>query len=156
MRRPVRISSFSLQTLLGITTAASLLLFAYVRWWPATELCPQPIPILGPLTSGQPVPLDPPSDDEVLAALQTALPPGKATPSNNVRIVREKTADYVDAPRTYPLVGPAQAHHAHYRCTVYFDGKFFPGGRYMLTVDHNHLQLLDNAPQQASVNRDGL
>ena len=29
-------------------------------------------------------------------------------------------ADYIDPPRIIPLVGPAQFHHAHYKCIVYF------------------------------------
>jgi hypothetical protein len=32
----------------------------------------------------------------------------------------EKVADHVDPPRFYPLVGPAQLHHCHWKCTVYY------------------------------------
>ena len=39
---------------------------------------------------------------------------------NNVRIVKEKIADYVDPPRVVPLIGPVQLHHAHYKCTIYY------------------------------------
>ena len=34
--------------------------------------------------------------------------------------MKEQIADYVDPPRFYPLIGPAQLHHCHYKCTVYF------------------------------------
>src|SRR5690606_732845 len=82
------------------------------------------VPILGPVTSvGEPVALDPPSDDEVMWALEKAQPVQGNVPflyersRNNVRIVKEKIADCLDPPRHYPLVGPAQQHHAHYKCT---------------------------------------
>ena len=85
------------------------------------------VPILGPITSGgPPVALDPPSDDEVMRALEKAHPIQGGLPMlcernrNNVRIVKDKIADYVDPPRVYPLVGPAQQHHAHYKCTIYY------------------------------------
>ena len=81
------------------------------------------VPILGPITSGgPPVALDPPSDDEVMRALEKARPVEGGVPllyernRNNVRIVKYKIADYVDPPRVYPLIGPAQQHHAHYKC----------------------------------------
>ena len=86
------------------------------------------VPILGPITSGgPPVALDPPSDDEVMRALEKARPVEGGVPClwernrNNVRIVKYKIADYVDPPRVYPLVGPAQQHHAHYKCTIYYE-----------------------------------
>jgi len=73
------------------------------------------VPILGPITAGGPVKaLDPPSDDEVWRALERARPvqggiPGlNETQRNNVVIVKEKIADYVDPPRVIPLIGPAQ------------------------------------------------
>ena len=88
------------------------------------------VPILGPTTSGGPaVALDPPTDDEVMHALESARPVQGGIPllwekqRNNVRIIKEKIADYVDPPRFYPLIGPAQLHHAHYKCTIYFDEK---------------------------------
>src|SRR5437588_138922 len=32
----------------------------------------------------------------------------------------ERMVDQVDPPRFYPLVGPAQLHHCHYKCIVYY------------------------------------
>jgi hypothetical protein len=43
---------------------------------------------------------------------RAALPLLHEIQRNNVRIVKEKIADYVDPPRVYPLIGPAQLHHA--------------------------------------------
>ena len=84
-------------------------------------------PILGPIVPGGPmVALDPPSDDEVVRAWERANPIQGGYPflhevqRNNVRIVKEKIADYVDPPRVVPLLGPVQLHHAHYKCTVYY------------------------------------
>ena len=68
----------------------------------------------------------PPSDDEVMRALEKARPVQGGLPClyevqrNNVRMVVEPIADYIDPPRVYPLVGPAQLHHAHYKCIVYY------------------------------------
>ncbi len=95
------------------------------EWWMKERY--DRVPILGPLTPGGPVQaLDPPSDDEVMRALERAHPVEGGLPllhemqRNNVRIVKEKIADYIDPPRFYPLIGPAQLHHAHYKCTVYY------------------------------------
>ena len=114
------------------------------------------VPVLGPLTEGGPrVALDAPSDDEVMRALEKARPIEGGLPflhevnRNNVRIVKEKISDYVDEPRVYPLIGPAQLHHAHYKCTIYFSEITRVGWPlpYTITdedevevvyIDHNH------------------
>jgi hypothetical protein len=70
---------------------------------------------------------DPPSDDQVMRQLEKIRPvagsiPGTETTFRNVKgITKEIIADYVDPPRVLPLVGPVQLHHAHYKCTVYFE-----------------------------------
>jgi hypothetical protein len=120
------------------------------------------VPILGPITSGaEVVALDPPSDDEVMRALEKARPVEGGVPllyersRNNVRIVKCKIADYVDPPRHYPLVGPAQQHHAHYKCTVYYEDVRRVGWpvphtlrdedtREVIYIDHNHLHMVGN------------
>jgi hypothetical protein len=120
------------------------------------------VPILGPLTAGGPaVALDPPSDDEIMRALEEARPVEGGVPflhtiqRNNVRIVTEPVADYVDPPRVYPLVGPAQLHHAHYKCTIYFTEVTRVGwpipytttnedAREVIYIDHNHLHMVGN------------
>ncbi len=117
-------------------------------------------PILGPLTAGGPTAaLDPPSDDEVMRALERARPTEGGVPflhiknRNNVRIVKEKIADYIDPPRQYPLIGPAQLHHAHYKCTVYFEEVTRVGWPVphtlvdedaveVLYIDHNHFHMV--------------
>jgi hypothetical protein len=32
----------------------------------------------------------------------------------------ERLVDQIDPPRFFPLVGPAQLHHCHFKCTVYY------------------------------------
>ncbi len=118
------------------------------------------VPILGPITSGgPPIALDTPSDDEVMRALEKARPVEGGVPflwernRNNVRIVKCKISDYVDPVRVYPLIGPAQQHHAHYKCTIYYEDVRRIGWpvphtlrdedvQEVIYVDHNHLHMV--------------
>jgi hypothetical protein len=120
------------------------------------------VPILGPNTYGnQIVALDEPSDDEVMRALERARPVQGGFPflnekqRNNVTIVKEKISDYIDPPRHIPLIGPAQLHHAHYKCTIYMSERTINGypAPHMLEddevveviyVDHNHFHIVGN------------
>lgn len=120
------------------------------------------VPILGPITEGGPVvALDPPSEDEVIRALEKARPVEGGLPflhtkqRNNVRMVIEPIADYVDPPRVYPMIGPAQQHHAHYKCTLYFEETTRVGwpvpytttnqdAQEVVYIDHNHLHIVGN------------
>jgi hypothetical protein len=120
------------------------------------------MPILGPITPGTPeMALDPPSDDEVMRALEKARPLQGGLPlldeiqRTNVRIVKEPIADYVDPPRVYPLVGPAQLHHAHYKCIIYFTETTHVGwpipyttvdedSQEVVYIDHDHLHMVGN------------
>ncbi len=121
------------------------------------------VPILGPITSGgQPVALDPPSDDQVIRALEKVHTTQGGIPflwerqRNDVRIIKEKIADYVDPVRVYPVVGPAQQHHSHWKCTVYYSDAVRVGWPLPHTVededaveviyiDHNHLHMAGGA-----------
>ena len=120
------------------------------------------VPIMGPITAGGPVvALDPPSDDEVMQALEKASPVRGGIPllyerqRNNVQIVKEKIADYVDPPRFFPTVGMASLHHAHYKCTIYYTDRVINGWPVPYTledkeaaevvyIDHNHLHMCGN------------
>ncbi len=128
------------------------------------------VPILGPTTSGGPVvALDPPSDDEIMHALEKADPVEGGVPllwekqRNNVRIIKEKIADYVDPPRFYPLLGPAQLHHAHYKCTIYFEERTIVGYPVPYTmddqesievvyIDHNHFHMVGDVEPYTTPN----
>jgi hypothetical protein len=77
----------------------------------------------------------------------------------------ERLVDQIDPPRFYPLVGPAQLHHCHYKCTVSYteivESSFpfaFQGKRRRtetVYIDRDHLHLVDCKPQTLpSVMRD--
>jgi hypothetical protein len=120
------------------------------------------MPVLGPITPGSPeIALDPPSEDEVMRKLEEARPIQGGLPllhevqRNNVRIVIEPIADYIDPVREYPLVGPAQLHHAHYKCIVYFTEVTWVGwpipykttdeeAQEVIYIDHDHLHQVGN------------
>lgn len=119
-------------------------------------------PILGPIVDGAPpIAMDPPSDDEVMRQLEETHPVEGGIPlfytvqHNNVQITKELISDYVDPPRIYPLIGPAQLHHAHYKCTVYFTEVTRRGwplpyttvdedAREVIYIDHDHLHQVGN------------
>lgn len=120
------------------------------------------VPILGPLAAGGPATaLDEPSDDEVMRAFERARPSEGGVPylheiqRNGVRIVKEKIADYIDPPRVIPLIGPAQLHHAHYKCTIYYSEAVRVGWPFphtlrdeeaieVIYIDHNHFHMVGN------------
>ncbi len=120
------------------------------------------VPILGPLVPGAPTEaLDPPSDDEVMRAWERANPIQGGLPflheyqRNNVRIVKDKIADYVDPPRVVPLIGPVQLHHCHYKCTIYYSETTRVGWpiphtlvdedcQEVIYIDHNHFHMVGN------------
>jgi hypothetical protein len=125
------------------------------------------VPILGPVTSGgDPVALDPPSQDEVMRALEKIHPVSGNVPllyekqRNNVRMTVELIADYTDPPRVYPLIGPARHHHAQYKCTVYYTDTTRNGyplpytnidedAREVVYIDHNHLHMVGNVDDES-------
>lgn len=84
------------------------------------------VSIMDPVCDGNAVALDPPSDDQVIRALEKVRPVSGGIPflettyRTNIRITKELIADYLDPPTIVPMAGPAQVHHAHYKCTVYF------------------------------------
>ena len=126
------------------------------------------VPVLGPLTAGGPVKaLDPPSDDEVWWAMERAdsvqggMPFLQEIQRNNMTFVKEKIADYVDPPRVIPLIGPAQLHHAHYKCTIYYEDVRRIGwpvphtlrdedSQEVIYIDHNHLHMVGNVDTGAN------
>ena len=115
------------------------------------------VPIMGPLTSGKTGALDEPSDDEVLRALDRTRGEDRTWAKKKdrfkVRIVKEKIADYVDPLRFIPSIGPAQLHHAHYKCTVHCSvwvqveqptpHKIEKEVSQVVYIDHNHFNLVE-------------
>ena len=87
------------------------------------------VPILDPLPEGAGAAcLDPPSEDEVwdkVPKFKTGSPIFYETQRNNVRILIEKIGEKVDPCKVYPLAGPCQLVHCHYKCSVYFDESYW-------------------------------
>jgi len=128
------------------------------------------VPILGPITAGGPATaLDEPSDDQVIVMFEGAkrrqalLPCLREIQHNDVRIVKEKIADYIDPPRVVPLIGPAQLHHAHYKCTIFYAQTTRVGWPVphtlrdeeaveVIYVDHNHFHMVGNVDPGTSPN----
>ncbi len=84
------------------------------------------VPILDPIPSefAPAVCLDPPNEAEVwhkVPKFKNGCPPFYETQRNNVRILVEKIGEKVDPVKIYPLAGPCQLVHCHYKCTVYYD-----------------------------------
>jgi hypothetical protein len=82
-------------------------------------------PIMPPIRDGFPLPLceDKPGEREVLRAMPRAA---RGAPylyeefRDDIRIRCEKIVDKIDPPRFFPLVGWAQLHHCHWKCTIYY------------------------------------
>ena len=84
------------------------------------------VPILDPIPGefAPPPCLDPPSEAEVWAKVpkfRDGCPPFYETQRNNARFLIEKIGEKIDPCKIYPLAGPCQLVHCHYKCTVYFD-----------------------------------
>jgi hypothetical protein len=81
--------------------------------------------IMPPIRPGFPPPLceDPPDDARVIRAMRDVT---RGVPyffeefRDDIQIVTERLVDRIDPPRFYPLVGPAQLHHCHWKCTIYW------------------------------------
>jgi hypothetical protein len=112
-------------------------------------------PIQPPVSAGEKPVAEEPSDAIVLRALpRTASAPGLYEQSrDDIHIVKECIVDKLDAPRFFPLIGPAQLHHCHWKCTVYFhetiEGKYpLPFRRAqprvdVVYIDTDHLHLCE-------------
>jgi hypothetical protein len=128
-------------------------------------------PIMPPIRDGFPPPIceDPPSDQEVLRAMPRVA---RGVPyiyeefRDDIVIVKNRLVDKIDPPRFFPLVGPAQLHHCHWKCTIYyketvqssypFPVKLVKNRVEVVYIDKDHLHLFvgPNPPAQNAVTRD--
>lgn len=81
--------------------------------------------IMPPIRDGFPPPLceDPPDTAMVLRAMPRVtrgIPYVYEEFRDDIQVVTELIKDTVDPPRFFPLVGPAQLHHCHWKCIVYY------------------------------------
>ena len=81
--------------------------------------------IMPPIREGFPPPVceDPPDDAAVLRVMEDVT---RGVPyiyeqfRDDIEIIPERIVDRIDPPRFYPLIGPAQLHHCHWKCTIYY------------------------------------
>jgi hypothetical protein len=81
-------------------------------------------PVLPPIPPGH-IPLceDPPDRQEILRTMPRVtrgIPYIYEEFRDEIEFTVEKLVDKIDPPRFFPLIGPAQLHHCHWKCTVYF------------------------------------
>jgi hypothetical protein len=127
--------------------------------------------IMPPIREGFPPPLceDPPDDAMVLRALDNVargVPYFYEEFRDDIQVVTERLVDRIDPPRFFPLVGPAQLHHCHWKCTVYFTETVESGYPFPVRLrrprvkvvyidkDHLHLYPCGNQATQQEVARD--
>lgn len=119
------------------------------------------VPIMPPVAPGRPLPIceDPPSDAEVLRAMprvRRGVPYVYEEFRDDIVIVKNRLVDKIDPPRFFPLVGPAQLHHCHWECVIYYNELIqsdYPFPVYIrkprvqviyIDKDHLHLYVGDN------------
>jgi hypothetical protein len=128
-------------------------------------------PVLPPIREGFPPPLceDPPDEARVLRAMphvKRGVPYFCEEFRDNVQIVSERLVDKIDPPRFFPLVGPAQLHHCHWKCTIYYTETCESGYPFpfrcvrprvqvvYIDLDHLHLYTGGHPDADRSVTRD--
>ncbi len=82
------------------------------------------VPVLPPITPGhRPYCEDPPDQQEILRAMPRVtrgIPYIYEEFRDDIEFTVEKLVDRIDPPRFIPLLGPAQLHHCHWKCTMYY------------------------------------
>ena len=128
-------------------------------------------PVLPPIREGFPPPTceDQPDDARVLRALEhvtRGVPYFYEEFRDNVEVVKERIKDTIDPPRFFPLIGPAQLHHCHWKCTISYDETIESGYPFpfrcrrprvkviYIDLDHLHLYPGCTVDSQRAVSRD--
>ena len=118
-------------------------------------------PVMPPIPAGfRPLCEDPPDRATILRTMPRVtrgIPFVYEEFRDDLDFVIEKLADHIDPPRFYPLVGPAQLHHCHWKCTVYYTETIqssypFPfkcqrRRAEVVYVDRDHLHLMACTPE---------
>lgn len=104
-------------------------------------------PIMPPIRDGYPPPIceDAPSDQEVLRAMprvSRGVPYIHEEFRDDIVIVKNRLVDKIDPPRFFPLVGPAQLHHCHWECVVYYAETVQSDYPFPMQVKKNRVQVL--------------
>jgi len=82
-------------------------------------------PVMPPIREGFPPPIceDPPDDAMVLRAMlhiPRGVPYVYEEFRDQIEVTKELLVDRIDPVRFFPLIGPANLHHCHWKCTIYF------------------------------------
>jgi hypothetical protein len=122
----------------------------------------QRTPIMPPIRDGFPPPTceDPPDESMVLRAMPhvtRGIPYIYEEFRDDVQIVTQRIVDRIDPCRFYPLVGPAQLHHCHWKCTIYYTETVESGYPFpfrckrprteVVYIDKDHLHLCTGSNQ---------
>ncbi len=132
--RTLILAGLAMITLIGGTGCVNPLAFAPpipVPVWVADRMEERIIhkndyrtPIMPPIPPGhRPLCEDPPDLATILRAMPRVargIPYIYEEFRDDYDYVVELMADHIDPPRFYPLIGPAQLHHCHYKCTVFY------------------------------------
>ena len=128
-------------------------------------------PVLPPIREGFPPPTceDQPDDARVLRALEhvtRGVPYFYEEFRDDVEVVKERIKDTIDPPRFFPLIGPAQLHHCHWKCTITYTETIESGYPFpfrcrrprvkviYIDLDHLHLYPGCTVESQRAVNRE--
>ena len=81
--------------------------------------------ILPPIREGVPPPIceEEPDDAMILRAMPhiiRGVPYLYEESRDDIQITKERIVDKIDPPRFFPLIGPAQLHHCHWKCTIHY------------------------------------
>lgn len=128
-------------------------------------------PVLPPIPPGyRPLCEDPPDRAEILRCMPRVtrgVPYIYEEHRDDIEMTVEKIVDVIDPPRFFPLVGPAQLHHCHYKCTIYYTETMSSSYPFpfqtkrprveVVYIDKDHLHQCVNGPDaQMTVTRDML
>ena len=112
--------------------------------------------IMPPLQPGFPPPpcLDPPDMGLIVRTLpkvRRGVPYFIEEFRDDIQVVTELLVDRIDPARFYPLIGPAQLHHCHWKCTVFYNETIESGYPFpfqckkrrveVVYIDKDHLHL---------------
>jgi hypothetical protein len=122
-------------------------------------------PIMPPVRDYAPVfCMDPPTEYDIVRVMRKPSHYGKIPylyekHYNRLRFEVQKIVDHIDECRFYPLVGPAQLHHCHYKVTIFFDEikrSFYPfswevsrPNVEVVYIDKDHLHICTSPEMEA-------
>lgn len=136
----------------------------WVAEWMNERMGPQTdyrTPILPPIPPGyRPLCEDPPDQATILRAMPRVA---RGVPyiyeefRDDINFSVELVADHIDPPRFFPLVGPAQVHHCHWKCNVYYTETIESSYPFpfrvvkrrleVVYIDRDHLHQVETSPE---------